>query len=223
MALTDYTPTATFPDLDGTGGTGPLQLPQDNDPYLYDTHYISSSPKNGLFGKLINGLYFLKGQVNPSSMALDVGAGFSAAAGSWDFTVGTLDFWWEAIANAGASLSCALDIPHKAVVTSVSLALRGAQGHSAFPGGVPQFMPVLTLIKKTKLGVASTVGTVTDTSASAGVYEAAHLLTITGAPLVTIDRTTYSYHLMLAGEHGTNAVVGGSNGIRVYHPSAVWT
>jgi hypothetical protein len=68
MALSNYTPSDTFPDLDGGGGDGPLQFPASGDPYTYEVHYIGSGGtalKHGLFGKIINGLYWLKNHMLP--------------------------------------------------------------------------------------------------------------------------------------------------------------
>ncbi len=70
MAATNYTPSNTFPDLDGSGGQGPLQLMADGDPYTYDVNIYSASANRGVIAKILDGLYYLKRLVQPTGSAL---------------------------------------------------------------------------------------------------------------------------------------------------------
>lgn len=94
MALTTYNPNNTFPDLDGSGGNGPLQLPQDQDVFTYDAHYVSASAKNGVFGKIIDGLYYLwKRYAGPFELHyLSLFAGQAAGSSTIDAHGGTAGY-----------------------------------------------------------------------------------------------------------------------------------
>jgi hypothetical protein len=121
--------------------------------------------------------------------------------------------------NTGAGLFLFMDrLPHAGVITSVTVKYEGATGHAAFPGGAPATMPSLELIKVGSLGSTSSIGTVSDTSASAGVYEAAHAITISGLSETT-DLTTDRYVLVFTAESGINSIAGGV----IYQASATCT
>lgn len=67
-------------------------------------------------------------------------------------------------------------------------------------------MPTIRVYKRDKDGTETALAAATsDTSASAGAYEAVHDIT-TGALAHTIDRTLYSYHVKVVGETGGNFI-----------------
>jgi hypothetical protein len=112
-----------------------------------------------------------------------------------------------------------LDLIHTSTLTSVSIGLYGAIGHAAFPGGKPQNMPNLVVIKMSATGVGAAIGSlVIDASANVGDYEANHVLTSSGLSEV-IDVTNFTYWAYFQGENGTNALAG----TRVYQPRSVST
>jgi hypothetical protein len=96
-------------------------------------------------------------------------------------------------------------IPPKATIKAFSARLRGNVGAGTLHAGLPGTMPVLSLVRSPSDGSAFvTVDSVTDTSASAAVYDAAHTLSKTIASPHAVQ-ATQAYYLRLAGEGGANA------------------
>lgn len=55
-----YTPSGEWPDLDGSGGDGPLELQQAGHVFLFDVLIKSTSPNRGVMAKLIDACDWLK-------------------------------------------------------------------------------------------------------------------------------------------------------------------
>lgn len=103
------------------------------------------------------------------------------------------------------------DIPHGATVTAIAAIIDPAAHGSA-----PQFLPTLTFVKIAQsTGVATTIGTVTDTW-NGGAYSSAHTLAILSLSEV-MNWDLYRYALLFQSEYGSNSQAG----LVVIHPR--WT
>lgn len=129
-----------------------------------------------------------------------------SASGNWSLA-STPRLAWQNTASGGTLWIALEGLPHNNVLSTLSLRWIGATGHSAFPGGAP-VMPSITLYRIDQDGTQTSIATVSDTSASAGAYEAAHSITLSSITH-TIDRTLYRYVLEVAGETGANFISGG--------------
>lgn len=96
------------------------------------------------------------------------------------------------------------------VLREIHVTVIAEAGHAAFPGGKPATMPTLTLLRQDP-GLSSgptVVATFVDASASAGVYEAIHDLSITGLSETFTHDGGQRHYLMVAGEGGANNIPG---------------
>ena len=92
--------------------------------------------------------------------------------------------------------------PRAGTLTALAAILLGDPGTHA---GLPGTMPTLTLFRQSGTGAPVSVATVTDTSASVAVYEAVHLLSLTGIS-ETLDTTSPTrYYAYITGEAGANS------------------
>lgn len=200
-----HTPTGVRPDLDGARGNGPLYIQGAGEPYLYDYANKSVSLDRGLFAKLIDGQDWALKHALPTTR-IHSGTPVFTLTG-WVATMGASTFSY--VAAGGAHILFPLDLDHQSTLQSVSIGYLPPSGHAAFPGGKPATMPNFDVIRMSALGVPWTIGTAIDASATAGAYEAAHTLTLSGLS-ESIDITTYTYWLYFQGETGANAIVGTS-------------
>jgi hypothetical protein len=100
-----------------------------------------------------------------------------------------------------------IPVPPKATIKAFAARLRGNVGIGTLHAGLPGTMPVLSLVRSPSDGGAFvTVDSVTDASASAAIYDAAHTLSRTIASPHAI-LASEAYYLRFAGEGGANAVV----------------
>jgi hypothetical protein len=109
-----------------------------------------------------------------------------------------------------------LDIPNGVKLTSVSVHVQAAFGHSAFPAGKPTIG--LDGYRATGFVVDPLVAPVADASPSLIGYQIGHAITISGLNL-DIDRSVYNYRLFLTGEYGANSLAG----LTVLGATATWT
>lgn len=209
-----HTPTGVRPDLDGTRGHGPLFVQGAGEPYLYTYANKSADTDKGLFAKLIDFCDWILKQSMPT-MRLHTGApgGLQTA-----WAPGGLSSNFEYVnLVTGPHIWFPLDLDHGSTLNSVSIGLRGAIGHAAFPGGAPVGMPNLEVIKVSALGVGTLIGSATiDASPDVATYEAAHVLTVSGLSEV-INVGTHTYWAYFQGEYSTNAIAGSV----VYQPKSV--
>ena len=77
-----HMPTGTFPDLDGTGGTGPLQIQATGEVFSSAILIKSADPAQGLMCKLIDAADWLNKNVNAVTTAAIATAAATAAATS---------------------------------------------------------------------------------------------------------------------------------------------
>lgn len=175
----------------------------------------------GVYDALATGVTALDGTVTTHTASLaSLVAGTLAVAGvkltsqsitrlfsTWrDGNVGSA-MGWEADSGSGrarqittgADLWFALDLPHGATLTDISIRVDPANGH----GGVPTQRPRFEVYKVSSTGAASAVASVPDANPVLATYEAAHSINATGLS-ETIDRATYTYVAVLRGEDGTN-------------------
>lgn len=95
-----------------------------------------------------------------------------------------------------------LDLPHGQTLTALTAYINPTD-----TGSLPGTMPVVTVIKMAiATGAESSVGSATDSSASAVAYSATHAVTISGLSHV-IDRDAYKYVVNVAGENVNSIVV----------------
>lgn len=122
----------------------------------------------------------------------------------------------EQAANALGYLRWELDIPHDAVLTSVSVYVKGAAGHSSLPTGTDR--PLFTVAYVTNAGSNPALGDEYDASASVGTYEVTHAITV---PIASheVDRTANRYYAYLRTERGSNYV----QGLQVYNVTCTFT
>lgn len=105
--------------------------------------------------------------------------------------------------SAGA-VSFEITPPCSCQLNSVTVIIKPAGAH----GGLPGTMPTLSVWRwdpttetNTQLG-----STTTDTSASVGVYEGAHTLTVSGLTETIDTETGTRFYALFTGESGANAV-----------------
>lgn len=130
------------------------------------------------------------------------------------WTSGTMPDWLPA--GIGTSVATILGpigrfhikIPHGQGLTAVRVSIAGVAGHSAFPGGKPANMPTLIVYSVASAdGTPTSLGSQTDTSATAAAYEAWHDLTVSGISH-TANRSTSRIIAYFTGEFGANSILG---------------
>jgi len=114
---------------------------------------------------------------------------------------GTYDGKIMTTVNTAARLSYAINIPHGATWTGVTLRLKGKAGH----GGLPANMPTLRSVKHViSTDTDTSLDYDTDSSATTGAYETAH--DVTNSFSEVIDSTTGVYTVRIISEFGANAL-----------------
>jgi hypothetical protein len=105
-------------------------------------------------------------------------------------------------------------LPRAGTITAIHARVLGV-GHGDDAGDLPANMPVMTLVAYTVTSpsgaiAATTLATVTDTSATGAIYDADHALSLTGLSVDLADPVPPLYHLIrIAGEYGSNSVAHG--------------
>lgn len=117
-------------------------------------------------------------------------------------TVDTLD----SLASAGFVLCLDPYLIDGATLTNVAVRLDPAGAHVALPGRMPRFAVCRIAGDATVVTLHSAGNAIADTSASTGVYEAAHLVTSAMDQNNVVDKSQYSYWVGVWNEGGTNAV-----------------
>lgn len=130
----------------------------------------------------------------------------ATGANGWTFDPGT-DLWTSATTSA-CLLRVPVEIPNAATITLIQVWYDGFGGHAAFPGGAPAQKPRVYL-KSYEINTQSltTHGTYADASATAGAYEAPHVIS-SGAISITVDKGNRRYWLVVESESGANAIAG---------------
>ena len=119
-------------------------------------------------------------------------------SGNW--ALYTNDAWRNTA--AGGTLWVTLDrIPHNATLDEVRMRWRGAVGHAALPT-----MPKIELFRVDTDSVRTSLGFVSDTTATIAAYEVAHNVVLPIAAVVNL--ASYRYVLEITGELGANFVSG---------------
>jgi hypothetical protein len=206
MAAINYTPADTFPDLDGTGrlgsSGGPLQFPQDGDPFTFEVNFVGgggTANSHGLMGKIMNALFYLAKRIKPFAVT-------SAVEGSFAFDTSvspqTLIIPGSAtvIANHIVTLPL-LGLQHGTTLASVAVTIH-PDAHGALPGTMP-----FVQVKKTSIvtGATTQIGATTvDSSANTAAYDVQHAITVSGLAEV-IDRTLFAYAVFFVAETGANS------------------
>jgi len=132
----------------------------------------------------------------------------TAEAANWTIDlVGT--YTAATAAGTGATLYWPLDLPHGAVLGTVSVKLRGAIGHAAFPGGKPGSMPTIQVLYVDLVGGGANIGAAAiDSSSTAGAFESFHSVT-TAALAHTVSRTARRYYVSVQTEYGGGGAIAG--------------
>ena len=112
---------------------------------------------------------------------------------------------YQALVSTSADLMFQVDLPHGAVITSVTATIDPAGGHG---GVMPNSTPSLTLLRIDDTGTSNTLIGVGDPTTPAASYEGLHSFSATlGTPHV-VDRTVNRYAIRVTNEAGANAVSG---------------
>jgi hypothetical protein len=211
MGLQDYSPSDTFPDVDGTGrlgsSGGPLQFPQDGDPFTYAAHYVNAAANGGLFGKIVNGLLYLAKRMPQAGQTSIVEQSFLEEAShspAYPISPGT-----AGLSSAGDTVQQMLTkLQNGMKLTSVAFWAK-PDSH----GSLPQFMPNFRVYRQPIVGGGSAVvigASVTDPSGSTGAYDVAHAITCpitagSGTTYEIVDLTQNVYYGVYISESGTNS------------------
>ena len=148
---------------------------------------------------------------SPGVVSTQLPLAFTSALASSHFSIVTqgAPLWYQSDTSAAGSLFLHLDqLPPGMVITSITVRWSGNAGPGGTPhvtaGGTPVTMPTLRLYYH-DIGTNSqtTVGTATDASASAAVYDALHDITLTVNHTVITGK---QYYIRITGETGSFAV-----------------
>lgn len=123
------------------------------------------------------------------------------AGSTWSWNVTSK--CWQTVNTTSTILY--FDLPNLSygnTLTSIGAWFKGGSGHG---GSAPATMPSVTLYKRQyDSATPSTVGSATDTYASAVAFETAHLIAVTGLS-EALDMGSYVYSLGVRSEGGANA------------------
>jgi hypothetical protein len=113
--------------------------------------------------------------------------------------------WAQTSVAGAAAIMFSVPVPPKATIKAFAVRLRGNVGSGTLHAGLPATMPVLSLVRSPADGSAFvTVDTVTDTSATAAIYDAAHTLSKTiASPHAVV--ASQAYYIRFTGETGANS------------------
>ncbi len=127
-------------------------------------------------------------------------AGFSDS-GNWTVRPNLV---WRNTATGGVVYIELDDLADNGELQSVTLRWQGASGHAAFPGGAPT-MPAIEVFRIDEDGAATSLGSTTDATGTAGDYENPHDITV-GSLTETLDLSLYRYVVEVDGETGANFI-----------------
>jgi hypothetical protein len=133
---------------------------------------------------------------------------------SWEFTVD------DVVKNnlASNTFGISLDLPHGAKLKTIAIGFMGKNGHSAFPAGMPDPMPYVDVRYVDTTSGGASILDASDTSATAGAYEAEHEIVVSGMTHI-VDRTARRYHVQVTSEGATHFIAGA----QVLYVKATWT
>lgn len=216
----EHTPTDALPDLET------LQVPENGELLTYDNIITSATPTKGLFGKLIDGMYYLSRHIAPTALAELVASNLTF---SGDITLGTgkhlnvssrvetrvASITWTPVgagfaidaegkvtdSGTGAAIVAHFDIPHGVTLNEVHVSINPAGGHGGLSFTKPNF---IVTRQDLVTGAFTTIATGTDSTASVGAYEAIHYVSATGLS-EAIDRSTKGFKIYMLGEIGGDA------------------
>lgn len=119
---TAYTPSGNWPDLDGSGSQGPLELQDDGQILQYSkTFRNDSDPKVGILAKLIDACDYLKKNTDASHVAAYSGA-------VWTIAAGTLSTFLHELADKAAKLDATIATFTGRIMIGSSAPDPGARG-----------------------------------------------------------------------------------------------
>ena len=105
-----------------------------------------------------------------------------------------------------------IDPPDGATLTNLGMSVRGASGHSAFPGGAPATPPFVQLCRydstTRSTSIVFTAPVVWAIVGTAAAWQAGVLWNSALTTGEVIDRTRYSYFLVVGSEGGAGAIAG---------------
>lgn len=103
--------------------------------------------------------------------------------------------------SAGAGAGIIDDLPHGAIVSTIKVWLVPAV-HASLPATMPRLSLLAWNIPGGTLAINQSQS---DTSPNVGVYNVAHDLTLTLSKPIVIDRTAFTYSILMEGEASTNS------------------
>lgn len=191
---TPYTPSGTWPDLDGSSGQGPLELQDDGQVLQYAlTFRNDSDPKVGLLAKLIDGLYYLWKRSKAGTRACPrIFINDPASTRTPTLDIGT--------ASPNSASLQALDPPHGSTLSKVTLYVDPS--NVSPPAGTKVYASVLK--RKLSDGTSTQIGVDTTDPTTGTDYGDPHSFDIDCGNEV-IDCTAYTYLITLYGETGSGA------------------
>lgn len=113
--------------------------------------------------------------------------------------------YWISAVNTSAQMIMPLDLPHNALLTGISVYVKGAAGHANLPAVLPEWNLMLV---RPNLDNSGTSYTGTDASADPTDFQTVHAIQPNVPISLTIDRNTYKYSLVFTSESGSNALSG---------------
>jgi hypothetical protein len=118
---------------------------------------------------------------------------------------------------ANKSFGIPLDLPHGVRLKTIAVGYMGKNGHSAFPAGMPDPMPYVDVRYVDIASGPNSILDASDTSATAGAYEAEHEIVVSGMTHI-VDRLSHRYHAQFTSEGASHFLAGG----QVLYVKATW-
>lgn len=188
-----YTPSGTFPDLDGSGGQGPLLLQLDGEVLSHDITFQSSSTNRGTLAKLIDAADWLK---KNAAVAANLA---KQTASSGDTLIGVLTYAGRFLTLPTGTLRGALVyIANNAITDGASVAITPSASAFTADYAVARNFHVLS--------PTAAVLTITLKSTSSTLPEGAEMT-------ITAFSVSGGKNVIVAREDGTQPIImTGSNG-----------
>lgn len=140
-------------------------------------------------------------------------------AGSWNrtYSIITGDLYWSQAAHATLQyIEAPLDLPEDFEISQIQVWFNPGTGRAGLPAVKPAFFLVQ---QNNQTGASANLGSAVDPSATLGVYESHHAITIGWSPVHVVGRSQWSYSIVFTGESGANA----QNGTKLYSAKVTGT
>lgn len=123
----------------------------------------------------------------------------------WSFQDSTLT-WRQTSITDGGALLFPIPLIDGATLGSLDATFDGNLGGGGSHGALPASMPGVLLYKlAVATGTVSVVGSTTDSSASTGVYDGVHTVSVSASEAIDLSSAYNIYYAGVTGESGANA------------------